>query len=156
MRRNGLFLPILVVVAVLIGASMFGPSQPSAAPPKWDVTTVTQPVGPGYRPKVSSGCDCVGCLTEADVKRIVAAELVSRGYGSAPAAVKSGGSTGQFTAPPQATVVRQRVVTRPAVVPQQAPPRQATVRTGLFGRRVVNAPQAAGTCRVVNGQVVCQ
>lgn len=157
MRRNGLFFPILVAFAVLVGAAMFGPAQPSAAVPKWDITTVSQPVGPGYRPAADKGCDCVGCLTEADVKRIVAAELVARGYGSAPATAKSGGSAGQFTAPAKAEVVRERVVVRAAAPVSKAAARTTqTIRTGLFGRRVIQAPQASGSCRVVNGQVVCQ
>jgi len=160
-------IPLVAIAAVAIIAAMLaGPTQPSAQSPAWDtVTDSVLPVanqtttGPGYKPPAPAAntCKCEGCLTEADVRKIVALELATRGYATTRPTTANGSNGGHASVskptttaglPYGSVVVSERVVSSQPTY-QSAP--QTTVRTGLFGRRVYTQ-----SCRIVNGVRVCQ
>jgi len=180
-----IYFPISALAVLLIGASFFGPAQPQAADdPNWIVDFVSDPIaaspvaevaqqpaaakadtlkGPGFIQQTQSNtCNC-GDL----VKRVEALERQVATYGQSrptavngSAGVQSGGSAG--TSPQRvmnqtvtygSAPVVYRQVSQPVYQPV-AQPQTTTVRTGLFGRRIYTQ-SSPSTCRIVNGQVVC-
>lgn len=160
MRGNVLFFPVLVAFAALIGSAMFSPAQPSAAVPVWEVTTVTPPVGPGFRPSVDKGCQC-GDFAALE-KRVADLESKIAAYGSARPVASNGSGGGSGSAgnaarsvrastsglPYGSVVISERVVSTTETTTQAAP--QAAAQTQSPVRNVV-CSAASGVCRAVKG-----
>lgn len=146
---KGLAFPIVALFVAILAGTLAGPSQPNAKPFEIEsVQVIPASTGPSFNPQVAAGCKCEGCLTDADVRKIVAEELGKRGYGqSRPLA--SNGSSGS---PAVGTVISERVVS--SVPVQQSQPQ--VIRRGIFGRQVIQSSPSNGTCRIVNGVMVCQ
>ena len=133
-----------------------GPSYPQV---KEDVPPAD---GAGYKPEVETAgqCNCVDCLDEADVRRIVRDELKN----NAPAAkvvaktvsptVTQSQPVVTYSAPVVTYSTPSVVYSSPAVTYSQ--PTTTTVRRGVFGRTIYRTTTpASGTCRIVNGVRVC-
>lgn len=128
-----------------------GPQSPKPD----DIPTVK---GAGFQPQqMANDCPCP-CLDEAAIRGIVRDEFDKqmRAEQVAPRA-SIPGTVGYSTVAPTTT----RTVTyssQPVTYSQQtAQPTTTYVRSGLFGRRVVQVQSSSsgGSCRIVNGRMVC-
>ena len=122
--------------------------------------------GAGYQPPVDSSGECVcpcdgKCLDEAAVRKIVRDEFNNQVMAEKVAPRSSIPNAVSYVAPAVNYASPTVTYSSPAVTYTQQPATSqptTTVRRGLFGRRVVtyqSAPASNGTCRVVNGQMIC-
>jgi hypothetical protein len=112
-----------------------------------DYQPVPKEEGAGYRPPVEQSTDCVcpcdgKCLTEADVRKIVREEFNNQVLAEKQAPRSSIPGTVVYSAPV--------VQSTPVITYSQ--PQSTVVRQGVFGRQVY---RSSGSCRVVNGQMIC-
>jgi hypothetical protein len=169
--------PITNVAVAEVAAPAAAATQPAKAPESTPAEKPLQSSGPGFIKQTTSnasGCNCENCLTESDVKRIVAAELATRGYGSARPVASNGstGGSGQVAVSrPVTAVYGERIVSERVVssTPTQSPAvvySQPTTVTYQTSQPVYRTPVrtvvrgvATGvrntTCRIVNGVRVC-
>lgn len=130
-------------------------SPPSVAERLDAVAEVSRGAGYQPEPEASTSCNCDDCLDEEDVRKIVRDEFNNQVLAEKQAprsSIPNVVAPSTTYASPVVTYSVPRVTySEPVVTTQQA----TTVRKGLFGRTIYRSTNSSGTCRIVNGQMIC-